>query len=198
MSVVRSGRPPRAPVLASASGPTPEFRLHHDVLAPTIDRKVRREAWVVSSRFARLNPDEATQAAADRFYRDAAIASGAREPRATVRVDDGGRTDGISDSQVIAQANLRDAKNSLGEFAYALVYWCIVEDRSWTDTAHQYRWDRETARENTRLCIQALVEYYALRDNARKFGRRVEINTAEPCSAETASLASESLACRFE
>lgn len=191
MSVIRSGKPPRAPVLASArepSGPTAEFRQHHDVLPPTIDRKQRREAWLVSSRFARLDPDAATQAAAARFYRDVAIARGAREPRATVRVDGGGTTDGISDAQIQARANLRDVRDSLGSLAYAVLDDCIVDDLAWTTIGRTYGWDRETAREYTVLYLRGLVEYYAMIDNARKPRRRVTINTAD--CAETALVAS--------
>lgn len=148
----------RTEPVIEATGPTPEFRRHHDVAPPRIDRQVRIERWSITSRFIRLNPDDATIAAAERFYRDFAIAFGVRERSAVAGAS---RSGGITDARVIAAHNLRGVREAIGGVATWLVTACCVWDMTWTDIGHVLQCDREIAPKYTRAALAALVAYYA-------------------------------------
>ena len=144
--------------------PTAEFRQHHDVHAPRVDRHAFRQGWRVHTRLdsllaaGRITPGE-WQAASE--YRDTwgrvMAAMGATDVARLVLVA------GASDAHerlgrvVGAVTRLRRVEALTGSFAAALCFACVVQDRPWADTARILCRDPHTARAWTTEAIRVLA-----------------------------------------
>ena len=170
MSFISSGgKPPRAHVPMSESGwgaPTPEFRQHHDIAQPEISPQRRHAAWTIASRFLSLHPDEATISAAERWYSDWVYGlEGVRDQEKNSKVD-GQSTYGLTDARLDALSRLTSVRESIGSFNVRLLYWCLVEDKDWTEVGKRIGCEYRTARKYTRKALAELVAHYVEADRA--------------------------------
>jgi hypothetical protein len=151
--------------------PSPEFRRHHDVAPPRVDRRAFRQGWQVHTRLMQLRDDgaidEAAYQAAIRFRADwdAAFGRGRSAPLLALP-GSGSMTEHDRMFRRLAVLDrLTAAAAHVGPFFAKLLQQCVVEDRTWAWIARTHGVSDKTARKWT---IAALGRLATLETAARE------------------------------
>ena len=148
--------------------PSDDYRRHHDVTAPRIDRSSFRQGWRVRTRLDGLLADRSIgpgvwQAAVE--YRDAwARVSGDRSSALGAGRISGGRD--AHDRQIAVVdtlAELAVVERRIGRLASALCFACAVNDLSWPEIGRRCGRGNHTARTWTAHALRALAGAWATR-----------------------------------
>ena len=179
--------------------PTPQFRRHHAVEAPAVDKNTFRPKWRVSTRLdglfaAHLITAGEWQAASE--YRDAweRVLAMARTASLTAAAGGGG---GDAHAPIVAACDtverLRLVGRAVGHLADQLCFACAVEDQPWAWSARQLRRDPHTVRTWTVAAIAALAPAWNGQRGRQRGKRHSEAAPAPtPSSALLGALASVS------
>lgn len=154
--------------------PSPEFRRHHDVAAPRVDRRAFRQGWLVHTRLAQLRDDgsidAATYDAAVSVRIDWEIAYGrGRSAPLMVLPGGGGGLTVEHDRQLRrtdAVGRLRSVANRLGAFDASLIDLCVLSDLSWPEIGRRIGVSHPTARSYTIKALRRLAGDDATRRGA--------------------------------
>lgn len=141
------------------TAPTRQFRQHHAVEAPRIDRASFRTAWRVKTRLDQLREDgiiEPHEWAMAVRLRDAVETVARQGIRAapTEYLPSGAKPNfGIAAS---ASNFCRAIKEHLGPVGYAILTACVVDDLAWAELGRRMKLDPRTARAHTVVLIKML------------------------------------------
>lgn len=146
------------------SGPSAEFRAHHDVAAPRVDADAFRQGWRVTTRLDGLLADglitAAGYGAALRWRRDWELAFGS----APARAYDGPRAapgpSGGPIPRLAALGRLRAAESALGGFATGILIGLVARDMAWRRLAAGLGCEPATARRWAVVMIEGLAAHY--------------------------------------
>ena len=148
------------------TAPSPYYRQHHQVEAPSIDERHFRPAWRVLTRLDGLLAAGAITAAewhAAADFRDMAeLALGGAASRSVLssaratRYDASPTTDRLV-ARLDARSWLDEVTSAIGIVACALIQACVVDELSWAAIGRRFGVDPKTARAWVITSIKALA-----------------------------------------
>jgi hypothetical protein len=146
---------------SSSSGPTTQFRQHHEVLEPRVDGAEFRQAWLVRSRALALfenNLIDGQQYGTFLWWRREVERLGKMPVQKWLpRVDGAVRPgDSPTEAELAAATALRESAWALGQKRISLLLTALVEERSWPDIGKRLGLSHKTVKSRTIEAVRAL------------------------------------------